>query len=65
MCPNHDKLFDQGWITFDDDGNIVIADRLSERDRNALNIKANMKISLTEKNKTYLQYHRKNKFKNT
>lgn len=25
MCPNHDRLFDKGWISFDDEGNIVIA----------------------------------------
>jgi predicted restriction endonuclease len=22
MCPNHDKIFDKGYITFDDDGKI-------------------------------------------
>lgn len=38
MCSNHDRLFDQGWITFTDDGKIVIADRLSENDRIAWNI---------------------------
>lgn len=63
MCPNHDKLFDQGWITFDDDGKIIVADGLSEEDRNSLGIKTDMKIMLTEKNKKYLQYHRKKIFK--
>lgn len=59
MCPNHDRLFDQGWITFDDDGKIIIADGLSENDRITLKIKNDMNISLTEKNRKYLQYHRK------
>lgn len=63
MCPNHDKLFDQGWITFDDDGKIIVADGLSEGDRNSLGIRADVKIMLTEKNKKYLKYHRKKIFK--
>lgn len=64
MCPNHDKLFDQGLISFDDDGSIIISDRLSEVDRLYLNVSDNMKVSLTNQNKKYLQYHRK-KFFNT
>ena len=59
MCPNHDRLFDQGWLTFDENGYVIIADGLSEGDRIALNINDNMKITLTEKNKKYLLYHRK------
>lgn len=23
MCPNHDRIFDKGYITFDDDGKII------------------------------------------
>lgn len=65
MCPNHDRLFDQGLISFDDDGNIIIANRLSLENRIPLNIRDDMKILLTEKNKKYLQYHRNNVFKNT
>ena len=64
MCPNHDKLFDQGWITFDDNGNIIVSDELSEIDRVFMNIRNAMKIQLTEKNKAYLLYHRTNIFKN-
>lgn len=62
LCPNHDRLFDQGWITFADDGKIIIADGLLESDRIALNVRDNMSISLTDKNREYLQYHRKHIF---
>lgn len=65
MCPNHDKLFDEGWITFDDDGKIIIADRLSEGDRIHMSVKDNMKVSLTGKNKQYLQFHREYVFQNS
>ena len=42
MCPNHDKLFDQGWITFSDDGEIIISEDLPQRDRTFVNIRENM-----------------------
>lgn len=62
MCPNHDKLFDKGYITFDDDGKIIISDRLTENDRVFLNVNSRMHIELTESNKKYLKFHRENVF---
>lgn len=62
MCPNHDRLFDQGWISFDDNGKIIIADEMSQEDRIFMNVNKDMKITLSEKNKIYLQYHRSNIF---
>ena len=62
MCPNHDKLFDKGYITFDDDGKIIISDRLTENDRVSFNIDSSMYIELTERNKKYLKFHRENVF---
>lgn len=63
MCPNHDKLFDKGYITFDDDGRIIISENLKEKDRNFLNVDNNMHIEkLTNGNKKYLEFHRKNVF---
>lgn len=52
MCPNHDKIFDKGYITFDDDGKIIISDRLTENDRLFLNVNSQMCIELTESNKS-------------
>lgn len=62
MCPNHDRLFDKGYITFDDEGKIIISDRLTENDRVFLNVNSRMHIDLTESNKKYLKYHRENVF---
>lgn len=59
MCPNHDRLFDEGFISFGDDGGIMIADSLSETDRRCMNICPDMSIKLTEGNRRYLQHHRK------
>lgn len=62
MCPNHDKLFDKGYITFDNGGKIIISDRLTENDRSFLNVDNRMHIELTESNKKYLKFHRENVF---
>lgn len=60
MCPNHDKLFDKGLISFDSDGNILISDKLSDTDKIFMNINENIKIPVTGNNAEYLDYHRKN-----
>ena len=64
MCPNHDKVFDRGLITFDDEGKIVISEKLSQTNRMFLNLADNMKIEVTDMNRKYLQYHRKYVFQN-
>lgn len=64
MCPNHDKLFDQGLISFDDEGRIIISDKVDESDRLFMNIRLEMKIkcNLTDGNRKYLNYHREHVF---
>ncbi len=63
LCPNHDRLFDNGWISFDDTGAILISEQLDPVDRINMNVFDDMKIHLTEENKKYLEYHRKNIFR--
>lgn len=62
LCPNHDKLFDNGYITFDDNGKIIISERLQDNDKLYMNVEDNMKIDINDKNKAYMEYHRKNIF---
>ena len=65
MCPNHDRLFDKGYITFGDDGTIIISDKLKKNDWIFLNVDSKMHIEqLTKGNKEYLEFHRKNIFEN-
>ena len=59
LCPNHDALFDKGFITFDNDGKIVISKKLSEQDCKCANVSVGMKIELSDGNKKYLRYHQK------
>lgn len=63
LCPNHDALFDGGYISFEDDGSIIISKELDEVDEMFLNVRKNMKISVSDEQKKYLKYHRDNLFK--
>lgn len=63
MCPNHDSLFDSGYISFSDDGKILISSLLSTNNMNSLNVKSDMKIQLSKGNRKYLNYHRNHIFK--
>ena len=65
LCPSHDKLFDYGYISFDDNGKIMISNLLSETNRIFLNVRHEMTIEITEGNREYIRYHRYNKFRNT
>lgn len=65
LIPNLDAAFDAGYISFDDEGKIMISETLADNDRNRLGIHPELKITgLAERHIGYLQYHRNNKFKN-
>ena len=63
MCPNHDILFDRGYISFSDDGSILISDELSPDDRVFLNVHEGFSIELKTENLSFLQYHREKIFR--
>jgi hypothetical protein len=66
LCPNHDKLFDKGFISFTDDGKIIISHQLSENDKMFLNITPQMRIKeefMSKEMKIYMEYHRTHIFK--
>lgn len=59
LIPNYDKLFDRGYISFDDKGRIICSDFLSETDRKILGVKQSMQLKHIEaQHLPYLQYHR-------
>lgn len=62
LCPNHDSLFDKKLISFDDDGQILISEKLDERNRTFLNIREGMHIEICDENRKYLNYHRERFF---
>ncbi|MEH7389936.1 HNH endonuclease [Bacillus sp. JJ1474] len=62
LCPNHDYLFDKGFISFTDQGILLVSTKLSKIQMNFFNVHAQIKLSVTEQMKNYLKYHRENIF---
>ncbi|MBH8609427.1 HNH endonuclease [Thermoactinomyces sp. CICC 10521] len=63
LCPSHDALFDKGYISFDDDGKILISKLLNVESYKLLNINTETKINILKGHKRYLHWHRMNVFK--
>ena len=61
LIPNLDKLFDKGYISFDNDGKILISPQL--KDLTSLGVTQNMKIKMKLEHEKYLKYHKNNVFK--
>ncbi|AVR01049.1 hypothetical protein OBCHQ24_03295 [Oceanobacillus iheyensis] len=62
LCPNHDSLFDKGYISFDEDGTILISDILDEATKIFMNLNRSMKIVLIEGQLTYMKWHCEERF---
>jgi len=65
LSPTYDKLFDQGYITFTDKGELICGTQLSSYTWEKLNINPNAKNRMRifpEDREMYLEYHRKNIF---
>lgn len=63
LCPNHDALFDKGYISFNGEGTVLISNSLDEVTKVFLNINENMKINMNESQQQYMNWHRSNVFK--
>ncbi|MDM5264569.1 HNH endonuclease signature motif containing protein [Sulfurovum sp. XTW-4] len=61
LTPNLDKLFDKGYISFDNSGNILISSELNNY--SLLGLKKEMAIEIKEEHKKYLEFHRNEIFK--
>ena len=63
LSPALEKCFDSGYISFSDDGRILISSRLTIGDTYVLGIHSEMKLRRIEPaHKVYLDYHRKHRF---
>lgn len=64
LTPALDHSFDLGFISFLDDGKIMISKNLSKEETEVMNINNDMKLrNISKEMKKYLRYHRKNIFK--
>lgn len=58
-----DKLFDRGLLSFSDDGSPMLSPWLSPTDQVLVNNMLQQQIALTNRNREYLEYHRRAVFK--
>lgn len=66
LSPTYDVLFDRGFITFENDGTLLVSPFISPMNQKRLNIKTGAKIKinmfLDKKRISYMEYHRQNIF---
>ena len=66
LSPLYDKLFDQGFITFDEKRCMIVSDWLSPQNREKCRIRSGdfiQSLPLDDKREFYLKYHRQYVFK--
>lgn len=66
LSPLYDKLFDRGYITFNDDKRVSISNWLSRQVKDRIGIKENQLfqfLPMNESRANYLKYHRSTVFK--
>jgi hypothetical protein len=64
LLPNLDALFDLGLISFKDNGEIIISNRISSTTLESLSIHSEMRIQkVDDRHLAYLKFHRENIFK--
>ena len=62
-APIHDALFDMGFISFADDGKILLSAELSEEELRLMNIDKSFMLKIPEGMRKYITYHRENIFR--
>ncbi len=63
LCPNHDALFDKGYITFNNIGKIIISSKIDKNNYKLLGINDEIYINIAQSNIKYLNWHRLHVFK--
>lgn len=64
LSPHVDRLFDRGWISFNDDGTLLISNNDTNNVMVSWGLSGNINAgSFSDKQKSYLAYHRANVFK--
>lgn len=64
LTPNLDALFDQGLITFDDNGKITVSKKITGENLKKLGVRNSMSLrKIDKKHQPFLAYHRDNIFK--
>ena len=64
LSPNLDKLFDNGLISFKNNGHVIVSNNLAQKDLDYFNISFDSQIEFFSENLKYLKFHREYVFKN-
>ncbi len=63
LCCNHDTLYNKGYISFNAKGNILISEKIEEKDYDKFLLNADIKIPTETEHKPYFSWHKKYIFK--
>ncbi len=59
LLPNYDKMFDKGYISFNDNGSIILSSKISEKEFEQLGIRpTNRLFKVQNKTRDFLKKHR-------
>ena len=58
LTPNFDRLFDRGFISFDQKGNTLLSHKLAKADVEFLNIPSKSCLEFNSSHQYYLEFHR-------
>ncbi|MDN7242222.1 HNH endonuclease signature motif containing protein [Planococcus sp. N028] len=58
LCVSHDALFDRGYISFDDNGKILISSQLPPSEFERLRINKHISINILPEQHRYMRIHR-------
>lgn len=61
LLPNLDKVFDLGYISFEESGKIVVSEQLDRIEE--LGISTNMRLNLQKQHQGFMKYHREHCFR--
>jgi hypothetical protein len=62
LIANLDALFNDGLITFDNEGRMLVSARLSQKEQSLLHLRGRLRKKLTVQQRHYLKFHRENEF---
>jgi hypothetical protein len=63
LVPNLDSLFEEGLISFREDGSVMVSNRWDRDDQRRLHISADLHLrQVFEQTQPYLAYHREVRF---
>ena len=65
LVANLDALFNDGLITFDDEGEMLVSARLTKKECSLLHLGGRLRKKPTLQQQHFLQFHREHEFKRT